>query len=105
MCAQVSWFTRSSRLPRHASPVSTAKVETVHPLFNFQTGITLLSVCNAKGLCEIPLLTERSDSPKLTKKLFAENCIEPHRTEAPLKHFGFDKFTFAPHAKFARHRR
>ena len=31
MCAQVSWFTRSSRLPRPASPASTTKVETVHP--------------------------------------------------------------------------
>ena len=30
-CARISWFTRSFRLPRHASPVSTAKVETVHP--------------------------------------------------------------------------
>ena len=29
--AQVSWFTRSSRLPRHASLVPTTKVETVHP--------------------------------------------------------------------------
>jgi hypothetical protein len=31
ICAQVSWFTRSSRLPRPASPASTTKVETVHP--------------------------------------------------------------------------
>jgi len=29
--AQVSWFTRSSRLPRPASPAPTTKVETVHP--------------------------------------------------------------------------
>ena len=55
MCAQVSWFTRSSRLPRHASPVSTAKVETVHPLF-----ICITSVLNAEGGWEIPFLTERS---------------------------------------------
>ncbi|MEN9412196.1 MAG: hypothetical protein RIQ92_633, partial [Actinomycetota bacterium] len=60
MCAQVSWFTRSSRLPRHASPVSTAKVETVHPLFNFQTGIALLSVLNALGWWEIPERIERA---------------------------------------------
>ena len=32
--AQVSWFTRSSRLPRPASPASTTKVETVHPQVN-----------------------------------------------------------------------
>jgi hypothetical protein len=30
-CARISWFTRSFRLPRPASPISTAKVETVHP--------------------------------------------------------------------------
>jgi hypothetical protein len=31
--ARVSWFTRSSRLPRPASPASTSKVETVHPQY------------------------------------------------------------------------
>ena len=31
MCARISWFTRSFRLPRPASPESTSKVETVHP--------------------------------------------------------------------------
>ncbi|MEN9687647.1 MAG: hypothetical protein RL381_659, partial [Actinomycetota bacterium] len=37
MCAQVSWFTRSSRLPRPASPIPTAKVETVHPHVYLET--------------------------------------------------------------------
>ena len=37
MCAQVSWFTRSSRLPRPASPAPTTKVETVHPHVYLET--------------------------------------------------------------------
>ena len=58
MCARISWFTRSFRLPRHASPVSTTKVETVHPPIEFSNCLALLSVENASASWEIPSLTE-----------------------------------------------
>ena len=103
MCAQVSWFTRSSRLPRHASPVSTAKVETVHPLCN-----CVLSVLNACDKREIPEIVERAwrllgevemERVQLREiELALKDCVEPHIAPCSLKELSVFEFCFTAHS-------
>ena len=66
-CARISWFTRSFRLPRPASPISTAKVETVHP---HGCG----KHCRLRDFCAMPLcscvlsVTNQRDNAKTAHK-------------------------------------
>ena len=44
------WLTRSSRLPRPASPGSTIEVETVHPQGFTRRGLEAMENCTAESI-------------------------------------------------------